>query len=458
MTHDVVVIGGGISGLAAARALQRGGADVLVLEASGQVGGNLRTERTADGLLLESGPNTLNVADPALLRHFEEEGLAEKVVTPSEAARKRYVVFRGRPTALPLSPPAILTSPLLSAGGKVRLAGEVFRPAGGDPEESVMDFVSRRLGREPAERILDPFVSGIYAGDPAKLSVRAAFPRLWEAEQLGGSLTRGFLAMRKMRRRNGTPPPPRARLLSFREGVAEWPRALAAALGDERIRTGVRVSSLYYSGLDGWRLENGHGDVFEARAIVLAVPAPEARRLVEPLDGGAAAALARIPYAPVTVVHSLYRREAVRHPLDGFGLLCPGGENRRILGSLWPSSLFPGRVPEGYVLTTCFVGGARAPERAALSDDALISLVREEQADLLGARGAPEMVDIVRWPRAIPQYVQRHLDRIGRVEGFELSHPGIRLVGNWRDGVSVPASWANGQRAGTELLARLRLG
>lgn len=321
-----------------------------------------------------------------------------------------------------------------------------------------MDFAARRLGREPAERILDPFVSGIYAGDPSKLSVRAAFPRLWEAEQLGGSLTRGFLAMRKQRRAHGAPRPLRARLLSFREGLAEWPLVLAESLGNDRVRTGVRVSALYYSGREGWRVENGHGDVFEARSIVLALPAPEAGRLLEPLDTGAAAALARIPYAPVTVVHSVYRREAVRHPLDGFGVLCPGGENRRILGSLWLSSLFPGRVPDGHVLTTCFVGGARAPERAALADDDLISLVREEQEDLLGATGAPEMVRIVRWPRAIPQYVQRHLDRIGRVEGFELSHAGIRLVGSWRDGISVPASWASGHRAGTEILARFQRG
>lgn len=458
MIHDTIVIGGGISGLAAARALQRGGANVLVLEASDRVGGNLRTERTSEGLLLESGPNTLNVADDALLRHLDEEGLSERVVAPAGAARKRYVVFRGRPTALPLSPPALLTSPLLSVGAKIRMAGEVFRPAGEDPEESVMDFAARRLGREAAERILDPFVSGIYAGDPTKLSVRAAFPRLWEAEQLGGSLTRGFLAMRRQDRSNGPVRRPRARILSFREGLAEWPLTLAGALGQEHVRTGVRVTAMFYSGRDGWRIENGHGDVFEARTIVLAVPAPEARRLVEPLDAGVATALARIPYAPVTVVHSVYRREAVRHPLDGFGLLCPGGEGRRILGSLWLSSLFPGRVPEGHVLTTCFVGGARAPEMAALPDDAVASVVREEQEALLGATGAPEMVRIVRWPSAIPQYVQRHLDRIGRVEGFELSHAGIRLVGNWRNGISVPASWASGHRAGTDLLAHLQRG
>jgi protoporphyrinogen/coproporphyrinogen III oxidase len=475
MHVDVIVVGGGITGLAAARALARGGADVAVLEAGDQVGGNLRSWRDEEGFLLEAGPNTLSVTDGALEEHLRSEGLAEEMVFPGTAATRRYVVFRGRPVALPSSPGSLIGSPLLSPGGKLKLLGEPFRKRGTDPDESVWEFVARRLGVEAAGRLVDPFVSGIYAGDPHGLSVRAAFPTLWEAEQSAGSVVRGLLKRRASHGAEEADPPGRdggggataARqgegrrrrrgpgILSFREGLATWPRALAAALPPDRIHTGVRISALYRHGAGGWRLEGSHGLAFQADALVLALPAHEAARLLEPLAPRASRALLGIPYAPVAVVHMAYRRADVEHPLDGFGMLCPGPERRRILGSLWLSSLFPGRVPEDHVLTTCFVGGARAPELAGLPDDALAQLVREEQADLLGAKGTPRVAGIVRWPLGIPQYTRGHLERLAFVERLEGGHPGLRVLGNWRGGVSVPASWANGNRVGEEVTAWL---
>lgn len=450
MIRDAIVVGGGITGLSAAYELRRSGADVLLLEAAGRVGGSIHTDRTSEGLLLESGPNTLTGSEAGLAGHLEELGLGPRVVAPRSEAYRRYVVHRGRPIPLPRSPLSFLSSPLLSFGGKVRLAGEFFRPRGEDPEESVYDFARRRLGREAADRLVDPFVSGIHAGNPDELSIRAAFPRIWEAEQRSGSVTWGLLTGRRSRPRRPRGSPP---LFSFDLGMSVWPEALADRLGAERIRLGAQVTAIFASGGGGWVVEEP-GDAHEARALVLALPAHEIAHLIQPLDVSAAAALRKIPYAPVAVVHAVYRREAVEHPLDGFGLLCPYGEERRILGSLWPSSLFPGRAPEGYALTTTFVGGARAPERVALSDEELTALVTEELGGLLGARGTPEWVRVVRWPRAIPQYVRRHPDRIARVEALEERLPGLRLAGSWRGGISAAASWASGRAVGKVVLLR----
>ena len=463
MHFDVVVVGGGISGLGAAHALARAGADVVVVEAGDQVGGNLRSWRDEEGFLLEGGPNTLSVTDGELEAHLRSEGLEDEMVFPGSTATKRYVVFRGRPVALPSSPGGLLSTPLLSPVGKLRLLGEPFRKAGTDPDESIFDFVSRRLGPEPARRLVDPFVSGIYAGDPHALSVRAAFPTIWEAEQEAGSVIRGLVKRRRTARREATadesapPSPPRSGpgILSFRNGLSTWPRKLAEALPPDRIQTGVRISALFRHGTGGWRVEGTRGEVFHGDALLLAVPAPEAARLLEPLAPRTSRALRGIPYAPVAVVHVAYPRDQVAHPLDGFGLLCPGPENRRILGSLWLSSLFPGRVPEGRVLTTCFVGGARAPERAALPDEELGALVLEEQAELLGARGAGRVAGIVRWPLGIPQYTRGHLVRLGLVERMEGGLPGLKVLGNWRGGVSVPGSWKNGHLAGVQAAAWL---
>jgi len=454
---DVVIVGGGISGLGAALSLHRGGASVLLLESGPVVGGTLRSEHTPEGYLIEGGPNSLSVPGGELRADLEGLGLGARIVEASGAGARRYVLLNGRPEPIPMGPRAFLTSPLLSPRGKLRLLGEPFIARGNDPEESVGSFARRRLGPEPAERLVDPFVSGIHAGDPSTLSVRAAFPRLWEAEQEGGSLIRGFIKARRRARRNGGPKGTPAVLLSFRGGLAEWPRAVADALGEGRVRTASPVARLRQGGDRRWEVsvEDGAGS-FSAAAVVVAVPAPVAAALVEPLDPGAGATLSSVRYAPVSVVHLGYPADEVRHPLDGFGLLCPSAERRRILGSLWLSSIFPERAPEGHVLTTCFIGGAQTPGRAFLGDRELTQLAISEQAEILGAPASASFARVVRWPRAIPQYGPGHLEAMDTLAGMEGRLPGLRLVGNYRGGVSVPMSWASGRRVGTELLDWLR--
>lgn len=455
-TVEVVVVGGGISGLAVAHRIASGGGEVLLLEQAGRVGGAIHSD-SAEGFTFEEGPNTLHVTDPALLRHFDEIGLDGEVVRPSDAARRRYVVHRGRPHPLPSSPGSFLSTPLLSMGGRLRALSEPFRKRGTDPGESVDSFMRRRVGNEVADRLVDPFISGIHAGDPTSLEIASAFPTLWEAEQRSGSLLVGLPAAARAARRGaagpgaGAPRTPKG-LLSFRGGLGQWPARLAERIGPDRVLPGRSVERIGRVA-GGWEVHTAEGERFQARSLVLATPAPASGHLLRELDPEASAALLGIPHATVSIVHLGYDRDQVAHPLDGFGMLCPAGERRKILGSLWLSSLFPRRTPEGQVLTTVFVGGMRAPERARLPDDALVRLVREEQESLLGARGPIRFTRIVRWDPAIPQYVQGHRSRIEAVSAAESRLPGLHLVGNWRGGISVPASWKAGDALGTRLLA-----
>ncbi len=478
--HDpgeaVVVVGGGLAGLGAAWALHAAGVPVVVVEAGGEVGGVVRSiehpieplrEAPGEGITgkggaegrsrtlhLELGPQTLATRDPGLLATFDALGLTLKPVRPGGAGARRYVVHRGRPEPLPRGPLSLASTPLLSMGARLHLLGEPFRRAPargeGDPEESVASFVRRRLGPEVLERFVDPFVSGVHAGDPERLSLRAVLPEVARMEEEEGGLVRGLLARRKRAGggRRATPG-----LFSFEGGLQAWPRAVASRVPVHLHR---RVRRLSPREDGGWRLslEDSGGRVaeLEARAVVLATPAAVTGALVEGLGSRAAEALAAIPYAPVSLVHMAWPRQAVAHPLDGFGILAPSVEGRSILGSLWPSSLFPDRAPPGWVVTATFVGGARAPERAHLPDAALLRLVAGELEELLGAKGPASLARVTRWPRAIPQYTAGHLGRVERIRAFEASRTGLSLAGNWEEGVSLAAAWKSGERAASRLL------
>jgi oxygen-dependent protoporphyrinogen oxidase len=346
--------------------------------------------------------------------------------------------------ALPTSPGAFLRTPLFSAGAKLRLMLEPFRRrAPADADESLADFVRRRLGREFLDYAINPFVAGVYAGDPERLSVRHAFPRLHALEQEHGSLLLGAL-----RRRNPSGGP-KGRIFSFPEGLGEIPRALQARLLDP-VLLRTRVTALRRAGA-GWRLTlDQRGTLGEAEfdLVVCALPADALAALEFPElapDAGLRL-LAEIPHPAVVSVFTGHRREDVTHPLDGFGLLMPAVEGGRILGTLFSSTLFPGRAPEGHVALTTFVGGTRQPELAALDDAALATLVREELGRLLGVGGTPAIFRVQRWPRAIPQYApghERFLTAIGRLEA---AAPGVFVGGNCRDGISLPNCIAAGYR------------
>lgn len=439
----VAVLGGGITGLTAAWHLRRAGVPVVVFEAAAVAGGVVASERQ-DGWLHEAGPNTLLEGSPAVAGFIEELGLGARRLYAALAAKNRYVVRAGRLVAMPASPLAFLRTRLFSARAKLRLLGEPFRARGpADADESVAAFVERRLGREFLDYAVNPFVGGVYAGDPARLSVRHAFPKLHALEQEHGSLLRGAL-----KRRNASGGP-RGGICSFPDGLGELPRALARSLGDA-LRLSHRVVAVRRDGA-GWEIAfvaGGAPGVARCSAVICALPADALAGVEFPGVAAAASlpALREIEHPPVVSVFTGFRREAVAHPLDGFGVLMPEVERRQALGVLFSSSLFPGRAPAGQVALTTFVGGVRSPELAALDDDGLRRLVQEELRALLGVHGEPVRFGVHRWRRAIPQYTVGYARFKGILAAVEAAAPGVFIGGQARDGISLAYCIESGRR------------
>ena len=430
-----VVIGGGISGLARGYALAAQGVDVRVLEASPRPGGVIRTERTGD-YLLELGPNTVRPTRE-IWDLIGALGLSEAALL-APPGLPRFIEFEGRLHALSPGPQTLLTTRLLSIPGKLRLLREPFVRAGNDPRESVADFFGRRLGREVAERLVAPFVSGIWAGDAQALAARSAFPMLVQWEREHGSLLRGAFASRP--RGPSRPKLPRG-LLSFRDGLETLPRALAASLGP-RLSLSIPVRRLSPDGA-GWRVETEQ-ESLAADRVVVAAPAAEAARLLESIDPQAARALSELPQPPLAVLHLAWPATAFPSPLSGFGHLVVPTADRRILGAVWSSCLFAGRTPQGEVLLTAFAGGSRDPAAAALSDSELLELAARDLCSSLGARSAPRLIRVTRHARAIPQYGLDHESRLEVLTQAERRNPGLTFIGNYRGGISVGDVVRNG--------------
>ena len=439
----IAVIGAGLTGLTAAWTLRQAGLDVTVFEKSPHVGGAIGAVRI-DGWLHELGPNSMLESSPELAAFIDAIGLGARRLYASPAARQRYVVREGCLIPMPTSPLGFATTKLFSPRAKLALLGEPWRRRGGaDRDESVADFVLRRLGREFLDYAINPFVGGVYAGDPARLSVRQAFPKLHALEQEHGSLIRGA-----MKRRNASGGP-KGRMFSFPNGLTEVPQALAGLLGNA-VQLGTEIRAVRRT-TNGWAVETA--DERQRRtwtfdAVVCALPADALARLqIEGIpQPDRLAVLRQIEQPPVASVFMGFRRGDVRHPLDGFGALIPQVEKRNILGTLFSSTLFPGRAPEGHVALTSFVGGTRQPEMALLDDAELLDLVQRELRQLVGVSAAPVFARLQRWPRAIPQYTlgyQRFKDVMAETEA---AAPGLFIGGNARDGISLANCIAAGNR------------
>lgn len=445
-----IIIGGGISGGAALHRIASAGKDVLLLERNDRPGGVMVSERNDAGALIERGPNSIQSGNESLERLLEELNLTDRIVEADAAAANRYVLRGGRMISVPMNPRSLIETPLLSGRAKLRLLRERFvKPIAADREESVAEFIRRRLGREPLDYGVNPFVSGIYAGRPEDLSLRHAFPMLYQMEQQYGSLIGGAIRRAKERRRAGATASarPRRRMFSFREGIAVLPNAIAERW-KENVRTGAEVLRVERAG-EGWRVTartEGEDRAFGCRNLVIATNAHAAASLLEGTDPSIARALRRIDYPPIAVVTLLYDRSAVRHPLDGFGLLCPEVEKRQVLGVIFSSTIFPSRAPQNTVLLTVFIGGARMPELALLPLEEIARIARGELAELLGAQGEPRTCDVAVWRNAIPQYNLGYGEILAAIAATEERFPGLHLLGNYRGGISVPDCVQSGMR------------
>jgi oxygen-dependent protoporphyrinogen oxidase len=433
---EVIVVGAGITGLSTAHFLGLRGVDSIVLEKHDRSGGTIRTEKT-NGFLVELGPTSGLDTSPVLHELFASVGVESSLEHAGDAARNRYVVRGGRLNNLPMNPLAFARSRLFSTTGKLGLLREPFVPPSdptGDP--SLAEFVRRRLGRDFLDYAVDPFVSGVYAGNPEELSARSAFPKLWELEQTYGSLIKGAIKGSRERRARMTTSKRDARLFSFRSGMQQLTDALSrsgAIVTDAALETIERMPS----GFAVTARVGGRSIRYESAEVVLAVPAYAYDRLNFAFDFPLRRHLQTIVYPPVAVVFFGYEGTPARLPLDGFGFLVPRKENRRILGTIWNSTIFSGRAPAGGTALTTFVGGSRQPETALLQEAALVRTVEEELRDLMGIDRRPDSVVVARWERAIPQYRVGHAKIVEAIARFERECPGLYIAGNFRGGISL---------------------
>ncbi len=448
----VVVIGGGMSGLSFAKFLKemKPGWEVVVLEAEKRAGGKAWTDKEG-GFLCERGVNGVLDNKPSTLNLAKSLGLAP--LRSNDAARKRFVVKKGVLEPLPESPPSFLFSSLLSPFGRLRVLMEPFIPKGDmDKDESLADFARRRLGNDAFKWLIDPMATGIYAGDPEKLSLKSCFPRIHELERDYGSLIRAMLRLQQEARKKGGKGPgagPGGTLTSFTQGMSELTEALSTALKKD-LHLGQRVKHLEKKG-SIWQVVTESGDIFEATHVVLSCPAPSAAKILEGNVPEISHLASKIYYPPVSVVCFGVRTDSVASSLNGFGFLCPGCERRKILGTLWDSSIFSGRAPNGYALLRSLVGGARAPRLAELDDESLAHLVQKELRDLVGLKKEPEFVRIYKWKEAIPQYNIGH-GKLEKELAASLKKFGSLYVRcNWVGGVSLNDCVANGYKLAQEI-------
>jgi protoporphyrinogen/coproporphyrinogen III oxidase len=477
-TPCVVVVGGGMSGLAAAYRLVEASQhlpfplDVKLLEASGRLGGVIQTTECG-GLLLEGGPDSFISEKPWALDLCQRLGLGPHLIGSSKVHRRSFIVRRGRLLPVPegfyLLAPSLLwpfvTTPIFSWWGKLRIAADLVLPRKNhdfvaNHDESLADFVRRRLGQEALERMAQPMVGGIYTSDPELLSLRATMPRFLEMERRHRSVILGILRQRQPRAsaEEDRPQGPRYSLfLSFDRGMQMLVDSLQSRLPAESVCLHTAVESLDRNPSTGrWVLNLGNGTHLEADAVCLALASYQSAKLLQHFDSSLSERLRLVPYASTATVNLAYPRAAIPHPLNGFGFVVPAIERRQILACTFCHVKFEGRAPEGQALLRAFVGGALQPKVLELDDHEMIRAVRQDLRDLLGVTVEPVLSRVERHPQAMAQYQVGHLEWVAEVESCVKEYPTLQLAGNAFTGVGIPDCVHRGEESADKILAALR--
>ncbi|MDP7639385.1 MAG: protoporphyrinogen oxidase [Candidatus Hydrogenedentes bacterium] len=448
---EVAVIGAGVSGLCAATLLAESLGDdaVVLIEASDTAGGYARTD-VNEGFLCDRGPNGFLDKEPLIFTWINKLGIYDQLVRANEAAEKRFIL-KNNHLVLMRPPPAFLLSTLLSVKGRARLLCEPFvKQKPNSKVETIWEFAARRIGPEAADTLVSAMVSGVFGGDAKQLSLEHCFPHMAEMERDHGGLVKAMIAKKRGVGGEGSAMGPGGALMSFAGGIGALTDAAAVRVSS-RLRLGCRAEKIEHTG-SRYRISIAGKSGVTARSVVMALPAPDAGRLVAALDTDMANALGSIPHAPMTVLCTGYREEHVGRNMRGFGFLAPRNQGKRALGCIWSSSVFPRTAPSGWILLRTMYGGYTDPQALKLSNEELLGHLAKEIHPLMKIERAPEFVRTYRHPVGIPQYMLNHGEILQTLEAAEQRHAGLVLAGNAYRGVSLNDCVRSGFRAAERLL------
>ncbi|MCX6605389.1 MAG: protoporphyrinogen oxidase [Acidobacteria bacterium] len=434
--NQTAIIGGGITGLAAAWELAKAGQPAVLIEKDSALGGVIRTDHL-HGCVIEAGPDSFLAAKPAALELINEMGLADQVIGSNDHLRVTYILKGGRLIPMPdglmmMIPTKLLPvamSPLLGWGTKLKMGLEYFSKSNPDaPERSVAQLVREHYGQEAVDYLAEPLLSGVYGGDPETLSANAVLGQFIELEKTYGSLTKGTLAIRAQRKG-----PAGSLFKTLKGGLGQLIDALSQHLEGKVERVTGTAQSLAKTPT-GWRITLADHTTLDAAKVLLAAPAGPTSKILAELDPELSAQLAAIPYNSSMTIALGYDRKTLGHPLNGFGFLVPKVERRKLVACTWVGTKFNHRVPDDKAILRCFLGGAHLDE----ADDSLVAAVKAELADLMGVTAEPAFVSIQRWRNAMAQYTLGHQQRVKTIRQLAARHPGLALAGNAYEGIGIP--------------------
>lgn len=440
----VAIIGGGVSALACAVDLKEKGFDFTIFEKEKTAGGKLVTEKIGD-LVVEGGPDSYLPEKHWSVQLIRKIGLADGMLCSNDAFKGTFIYSGGRLHRLPegvmlMVPTMIMplaTSSLISWPGKIRMGMELFVPRRKDQsDESLADFVTRRLGRECLEKIAEPLVAGIHTSNPVNMSVLAIFPRFIDMERKSGSLIKGMVkAMKRMPPPNPSGPP-MTYFMSLKEGMQQLAHRCVSHIGAERVKTGTAVVSVVKRE-NGYRLAFGDGSTADFDAVVLATPAYITKEILRPVDQELCDRLSAIEWSSSATISLAFRKEEITKPLRGFGFIVPRVEKRKVNACTWSSIKWSLRAPEDTLLIRCFVGGGHHEELVSLNDEELLGMVLEELGEIAGVTAKPFFSKVYRWFRGMPKYTVGHLGRMAAIDERLKAHRGLYLIGCSYRGIGI---------------------